>query len=48
MTTEAIASDSELSKSIALITDGRFSGASERSFVLDTYRRKHPPGEKLR
>ena len=28
MTTEAIASDSELSKSIALITDGRFSGAS--------------------
>lgn len=27
-TTEAIASDSELSKSIALITDGRFSGAS--------------------
>ena len=28
MTTEAIASDSELSRSIALITDGRFSGAS--------------------
>lgn len=28
MTTEAIASDPELSKSIALITDGRFSGAS--------------------
>ena len=28
MTTEAFASDSELSKSIALITDGRFSGAS--------------------
>jgi len=28
-TTEAIASDEELSKSIALITDGRFSGASK-------------------
>ena len=28
MTTEAIASDPELSKAIALITDGRFSGAS--------------------
>ena len=28
MTTEAIASDPELSRSIALITDGRFSGAS--------------------
>ena len=28
MTTEAIASDPELSSSIALITDGRFSGAS--------------------
>lgn len=28
-TTEAIASDPELSKSIALITDGRFSGASK-------------------
>ena len=28
-TTEAISSDEELSKSIALITDGRFSGASK-------------------
>ena len=28
-TTEAIASDEELGKSIALITDGRFSGASK-------------------
>lgn len=28
-TTEAISSDNELSKSIALITDGRFSGASK-------------------
>ena len=28
-TTEAIASDPELSASIALITDGRFSGASK-------------------
>ena len=28
-TTEAIASDEELAKSIALITDGRFSGASK-------------------
>ena len=28
-TTEAISSDEELAKSIALITDGRFSGASK-------------------
>lgn len=29
ITTEAIASDPELSASIALLTDGRFSGASK-------------------
>ena len=46
-TSEAISSDRELGKTIALITDGRFSGASTGP-VVGHVRRKRRPAARLR